>query len=75
MGFSVKPDQPVRSGNDLSDKRAFLAGVLYETGEKEQPGVFGDVPVSYIGRTEFVANKRASARKKDLADLEALGEE
>jgi hypothetical protein len=37
-------------------------------------GGYGDVPVNYIGRGEFVRNKRATGRKKDLADLEALGE-
>ncbi len=35
---------------------------------------FGDLRVSFIGRTEFIQNKRASGRAKDLADLEALGE-
>jgi len=35
---------------------------------------YGDVPVFYIGRAEFILNKRASGRFKDLADLEALGE-
>lgn len=35
---------------------------------------FGDVPVNFIGRKQFVANKRATGRKKDLADLEALEE-
>ena len=29
----------------------------------------------YLGRDQFVANKRAVGRKKDLADLEALGED
>jgi hypothetical protein len=38
-------------------------------------GQFGDVSVQYIGRNEFIANKRALGRKKDLADLEAIGEE
>jgi hypothetical protein len=36
---------------------------------------YGDIPVYYIGREQFVANKRAIGRKKDLADIEALGEE
>ena len=36
---------------------------------------YGGVPVSYIGREQFLNNKRATGRKKDLADLEALGEE
>jgi hypothetical protein len=37
-------------------------------------GKYGEVPVSYVGREEFVENKRAIGRLKDLADLEALGE-
>ncbi len=39
------------------------------------PGDYGGAPVAFIGRREFVENKRATARAKDLADLEALGEE
>jgi len=35
---------------------------------------YGDVPVNYIGRDQFILNKRATGRTKDLADLEALGE-
>ena len=38
------------------------------------PRFTGDLDVHYLGRDEFVANKRASGRRKDLADLEALGE-
>jgi len=34
-----------------------------------------DISVKYIGRKEFISNKRATGRKKDLADLEALAEE
>jgi hypothetical protein len=36
-------------------------------------GKFGDVAVRYLGRDELISNKRALGRKKDLADLEALG--
>ena len=36
-------------------------------------GRYGNVPVRFIGLEQFIANKRACARKKDLADLEALG--
>lgn len=46
-----------------------------EAFEKHEKGKYGDVPVSYIGRDQYILNKRASGRKKDLADLEALGEE
>ena len=53
-----------------------ISGVTWEEAQAhKEPGVFGDVPVAYIGRSEFVANKRASGRQKDLADLEALGED
>jgi len=53
-----------------------LTGVSWEeaiSGKVE--GIYGDVPVYYIGREEFISNKRRLGRKKDLADLEALGEE
>jgi len=37
-------------------------------------GEYGSVPTHYLGRREFVANKRAAGRLKDLADLERLDE-
>ncbi len=37
-------------------------------------GTYGGVPVQFIGRCELLANKKAVGRKRDLADLEALGE-
>ncbi len=53
-----------------------LTGVSWEeVSAHKVAGEYGDLPVHYIGRQEFVANKRACGRKKDLADLEALGEE
>jgi hypothetical protein len=56
----------ITSLTGVSWKEASGAGV---------PGTYGGVPVCFIGRHELVANKRATGRKKDLADLEALGEE
>ena len=38
-------------------------------------GKYGEVLVSYIGRDEFISNKKAVGRQRDFADLEALGEE
>ncbi len=35
-------------------------------------GKYGDVGVYFIGKEEFILNKRALNRKKDQADLEAL---
>jgi hypothetical protein len=53
-----------------------LTGVSWdEVASASERGKFGDVDVSYIGRREFVLNKRSIGRKKDLADLEAIGEQ
>ncbi len=53
-----------------------LSGVTWnESFSKKAKGKFGNVLVNYIGRKQFIKNKRATARKKDLADIEALGEE
>jgi hypothetical protein len=35
-------------------------------------GPFGDIEVDFIGRKEFIANKRATGRTRDLADIEGL---
>ena len=35
-------------------------------------GQMDGLPVNFIGKTQFITNKRASGRAKDLADLEAL---
>jgi hypothetical protein len=37
-------------------------------------GAYGDVPVYFIGKEDFIANKKALGRYRDLADIEALGE-
>ncbi len=53
-----------------------LTGVSWdEAYSGRTQGHYGDIPVFYIGREQFISNKRAIGRKKDLADLEALGEE
>ena len=30
---------------------------------------------NFIGKTQYIANKKAIGRAKDIADIEALGEE
>ncbi|OGL39545.1 MAG: hypothetical protein A3C43_10910 [Candidatus Schekmanbacteria bacterium RIFCSPHIGHO2_02_FULL_38_11] len=53
-----------------------LSGVLWEEallGRVE--GKYGDISVYYLGKNQFISNKRAMGRKKDMADIEALGEE
>jgi len=52
-----------------------LTGVSWaEASSGKVAAAYGDVPVFYLGRKEFVANKRALGRKRDLADIEAIGE-
>lgn len=38
-------------------------------------GKYDDIPVNYLGKKELIKNKQTTGRKKDLADLEALGED
>lgn len=53
-----------------------ISGVSWEeAASAREPGTFGDVSVYYIGRREYIKNKRSAGRKKDLADVEALGED
>lgn len=35
-------------------------------------GMFGAVAVAYLGRREFLRNKRAAGRPQDLADIDAI---
>jgi hypothetical protein len=53
-----------------------LTGISWEDAYTNRVhGKYGDVLVPYIGREQFISNKKAVGRQKDLADLEALGEE
>lgn len=74
----AQPDRVVQLGVPpvRIDLITSISGVTWEEADRGKvAGAYGDVPVFYIGRREFTANKRATGRKKDLADLEALGEE
>jgi len=53
-----------------------LTGVSWdEVIESKVSGNYGEVPVFFISRSDFIKNKRAIGRNKDLADIDALGEE
>ena len=74
----TRPDHVIQLGVPpvRIDLITSLTGVSWEeTVAGKIAGSYGDVPVHYIGRGQFIANKRATGRKRDLADLEALGEE
>jgi len=52
-----------------------ISGVSWETAwANKLSGTYGEEPIFIIGKNELLANKAASGRTKDLADLEALGE-
>lgn len=53
-----------------------ISGVTWEEADaSKEPGLYGDVSVFYIGKLQYITNKRATGRTKDIADIEALGEE
>jgi hypothetical protein len=52
-----------------------ISGVSWEKANAGKvPGGYGETVVHFISQDDFIANKRATARRKDAADLEALGE-
>ena len=52
-----------------------MTGVSWDKAEAGAvPGRYGDISVHFIGRDDFIANKRAIGRLRDVADIEALGE-
>lgn len=73
-----RPDQIVQLGVSpvRVDIMTSISGVAWdEVSSGRVAGQFGDIAVHFIGRKQFIANKRAVGRKRDLADLEAIGEE
>lgn len=53
-----------------------ITGVTWDDARNGKvSGLYGEVPVYYIGQQELIANKLAVGRKKDLADIEAIGKD
>jgi hypothetical protein len=53
-----------------------LSGVSWEKAEAGKvAGCYADIAVFFISRDDFIANKKATGRAKDAADIEALGGE
>ena len=70
-----KPDQVVQLGVPpvRIDLITSITGVSWDQASAGKiSGSFGDVPVSFLGRAQYIANKKATGRAKDLADIEAL---
>lgn len=76
-------EQDILSGNVIQigyppvriDLLTVLDGLTSdEIWASRQQGSFGKQSVFYLGRAAFIKNKRSTGRLKDLADLEAIGE-
>ncbi len=66
LGVSPVRIDIITSLTGLSWKQAF---------EGRKKGKYGDISIYYIGRKELIKNKKATGRKRDIADIEALGEQ
>ena len=71
--------QPIASSMGVAPVRlrmSSVSGVTWdEAWEGRKVGPCGEHELPFIGRREFIMNKRASGRLKDLADIEALGDD
>jgi len=53
-----------------------VSGVSWEKANLDKVhGQYDQTPVFFIGRDDFITNKKATGRKKDAADIEAIGEQ
>lgn len=50
-----------------------LTGLQFsDAWRSREPGRFGSLTVDFLGRDDFIRNKRATGRAKDLGDIEGL---
>jgi len=50
-----------------------LTGIRFaEAWPNRVRGPFGDIEVDFVGRSDFIANKKATGRAKDLVDIEGF---
>jgi hypothetical protein len=87
FGFkSLNLNEPdfVRIGNVIQlgvppvriDIMTSITGVDWEKAQTNKvAGDYGGTAVYFLGKKEYISNKKAVGRKKDLADIEAIGEE
>ena len=58
------------------DLMTSITGVAWDrVWDGKARGFYDDIPVFFLGRAEFIANKKATARPQDLADVFALESE
>jgi hypothetical protein len=78
VGDFVAPGKVVQLGVApvRIDITTSLTGVTWdEVSSGRAAGDYGGLKVYYLGKQQFVRNKRVLGRTKDIADLEAIGEE
>jgi hypothetical protein len=74
----VRPDQILQLGYPPNriDLLTSITGVEFDSAwHNRSAGEIGGVPIFVIGRTELLANKRATGRPQDLVDIQALEHE
>ena len=74
----TEPHQVVQLGMPpvRIDLLTSLTGLTWDDAVKgELKGNLGGVPVLFLGKQEYIKNKKALGRPKDLADAEVLGED
>lgn len=72
----VKPNALVQFGSPPNriDILTTVSGLKFDAAWTERADAVVDgIHVPFLGRESLIANKRAAGRKKDLADLDALG--
>lgn len=70
-----KPGQIIQLGYPpvRIDLVTSIEGVSWEEADVgKSPGEYGREPVSFLGRAELIANKKAAGRPQDLADVDKL---
>jgi len=73
----VQKDNVIQLGHPpvRIDLLTSLTGVSWKKAYTvKKRGKYGEIPVCFISREMLLKNKRATGRKKDQADIEALGE-
>lgn len=74
----ISPDVVIQLGYPpiRIDLLTSITGISWDEAYKNSvKGLYGDINVKYLGKKEFIINKRILGRKKDLADIESLAEE
>jgi hypothetical protein len=70
-----EPEQTIQLGYPpiRIDLITSLTGISWDqAAEGRCQGEYGGTPVPFLGRAELIANKKASGRPRDLADVDSL---